>query len=231
MYTQPEIIYEDSNIVAVDKPAGILIHRTAKKEAEPTLVDWLLSRYPEIKNIGDDPVNRPGIVHRLDKDTSGIIVIPKNQETYDYLKHLFQDHRVKKTYLALVYGNVEPDRGIIDKPIGLKQGTTKRTIHGGKMVKGAVTEYRVLKKYGDFSLVEVNPRTGRTHQIRVHLASIGHPIVGDFLYAPKKAKKNSLGLKRQFLHAYEVELDLSDKTRLKLAAELPDDLTTVLKSI
>ncbi|HQA96269.1 MAG TPA: pseudouridine synthase, partial [Candidatus Colwellbacteria bacterium] len=120
------VVYEDKDLLAIAKPAGILMHRTAAKEKEETLADWILKNRPEIKNVGDDPQIRPGIVHRLDKDTSGIIVVAKNQNAFEYLKKLFQDGQVEKTYLALVYGNIEPKEGVIDKPIGLKSGTVKR---------------------------------------------------------------------------------------------------------
>jgi 23S rRNA pseudouridine1911/1915/1917 synthase len=233
-----KIIYKNKDFLAVNKPAGLLMHQTGRKEKEESLVDWILKNHPEIKNVGDPSVSlgqvtqdRSGIVHRLDKDTSGVVIIPKNQPTFEYLKKLFQTRQVKKTYLALVYGNIEPKKGIIDKPIGLKSGTTKHTVHGGKMVKEATTEYKVLKDYDGFSLVEATPKTGRTHQIRVHLASINHPIVGDQLYGGKKEKNNSLGLSRQFLHAASIEFVDPDKTRFKLTAELPDDLTRALKSI
>ncbi|MCL4406431.1 MAG: RNA pseudouridine synthase [Patescibacteria group bacterium] len=225
------VIYEDRNLLVVDKPAGILMHKTSVKEGEETLADWLTANHPEVKTVGDDPKTRPGIVHRLDKETSGVVVIAKDQQTFEYLKSLFQNHGVRKTYLALVYGAVEPREGIIEKPIGLKSGTVRRTVHGGKMVKEAATEYKVLKDYDGFSLVEARPKTGRTHQIRVHFASINHPVVGDALYGGKKAKANSLGLNRQFLHASSIEFIGPDKTRFRFESKLPVDLTKALKSI
>lgn len=225
------VVYENKDFLAVNKPAGILMHKTAAKENEETLADWLTANHPEVKTVGDDPKTRPGIVHRLDKDTSGVVIIAKNQKAFEYLKNLFQNHEVRKTYLALIYGDIDPKKGVIEKPIGLKPGTTKRTVHGGKMVKEATTEYRVLKDYDGFSLVEASPKTGRTHQIRVHFASINHPIVGDPLYGGKRVKQNSLGLNRQFLHASSIEFTGPDKTRFKLEAKLPDDLTKALKSI
>ena len=225
-----EILYQDKNLIAVNKPARLLVHPTTAGK-EKTLSDWLVKKYPEIKKVGDDPKNRPGIVHRLDKDTSGIIIVPRNQKYFEYLKNLFQERKIKKTYLALVYGEIKNKKGVIEKPISLKPGTTKRTVFKGKMEKPAVTEYEVLKffhphKSATFSLLKVIPKTGRTHQIRVHLASIGHPIVGDSLYGPKK---NPLGLERQFLHAKSLEFNLSEKHRIKLEADLPQELNNVLK--
>lgn len=232
-----EIIYQDENLAAVNKPAGLLIHKTAAAggENEKTLVDWLVKKFPEIKAVGDDPKIRPGIVHRLDKDTSGVIVVAKNQKYFDYLKNLFQGRGVKKTYLALVWGEPKTKSGTINKAISLKAGTTKRTVHEGKMEKEAVTEYRVIKSFKEkggkgegeeeiFSLLEVCPQTGRTHQIRVHLASIGHPIVGDSLYGKKE---NPFGLERQFLHAGSLEFGLASGSRIKLEADLPDDLAKI----
>lgn len=234
-----QIIYEDENFLAVNKPAGILTHPTASSKDEKTIVDWILENRPEVKGVGDDFKTRPGIAHRLDKDTSGIILIPKNQKYFDYLKNLFQTRQIKKTYLALVFGTVQPKEGIIDKPIGLKSGSVKRTVftRNAKMVKPAQTEYKVKeylvsRKGGGieqaYSLLEVAPKTGRTHQIRVHLASIGHPIVGDVLYG---RKNDPLHINRQFLHAESLEFALTDGKRVKLSVELPDDLQEVVKEL
>lgn len=243
MNNQIKIIYEDKNLLAVNKPAGLIVHpiklkaKSSKLEAESTLVDWLVEKYPEIKKVGDDPENRPGIVHRLDKDTSGVILIPKNQEYFEYLKNLFQTHQIKKTYLALVYGKLEPKSGIIDKPIGIKSGSIKRTVSQkkSKNIKEAITEYKVKKNLNlngqDFSLVEVYPKTGRTHQIRIHLASIHHPIVGDPLYGHKNPSADMPRLNHQFLHAESIEFNLEEGKRVKIEAELPGELERFLKKI
>ena len=240
-----KVIYKDDNFLAVYKPAGVLVHEVRSKKHEagndlsskfraPCLVDWLLKNYPEVKGIGDDPENRPGIVHRLDRDTSGIILIPRNQEYFEYLKGLFQKGEIKKTYLALVWGKVEPKTGVIEKPIALKSGTTKRTIYQGKMRKEAITEYKVLKSFKIeeertshyFTLLEAYPKTGRTHQIRIHLSSIGYPVVGDSLYGPKK---NPFGLTRQFLHAESLEFTTKDGKRLRIGSDLPEELSRIIK--
>lgn len=226
-----EIIYQDKNLAAINKPAGLLTHPTAAagEEKEKTLTDLLIKKFPEIKNVGDDPKTRPGVVHRLDKDTSGIIVIARNQEYFEYLKNLFQTKDIQKTYLALAFGKITPKTGVIEKSISLKPGTTKRTVYEGKMEKPAVTHYKVLRvyeKYDDkYSLVEIKPKTGRTHQIRVHLASIGHPLVGDSLYGNKN---NPFGLHRQFLHAQALEFSLPEGARLRLEADLPEDLQKIV---
>lgn len=234
---EPKIIYVDKRFLAIDKPAALMVHAARisskrrvdeEKRAEPTLVDWLLKNYPEVKTVGDDPVLRPGIVHRLDKDTSGVMLVARDQHTFAYLKEQFQKHLVKKIYLALVTGIPKKKSGVIDAPIGIKNGTLKRSIHSKKMAKEAVTEYRVIKKFaGEGSgktsgngsasraLLEVRPRTGRTHQIRVHLGSIGHPILGDRLYGQKKQEG------RLMLHARSIEFTDEDGKRFTFEADIP----------
>lgn len=233
---EPEIIYEDKNFLAVNKPAGLLVHPTSNSE-ELTLVDWLLRKYPEIRNVGDDTLRRPGIVHRLDKATSGLMLIPRTQAYFEYLKSLFQTHEIKKIYLAILIGKLYPKKGIIDKPIALKPGTTKRTVHFGKMEKSARTAYEVKKYFsaplyrtesplpgsspeGFFSLVEVIPETGRTHQIRVHCASVGHPVAGDLLYGPKRQPEWA---DRLMLHARSLEFPLAPGRRLRIEAPEPEE--------
>jgi len=249
-----EVVYKDKNFLVVNKPAGLLVHsvnlkpKTKNLKLERTLVDWLLENYPEVKNVGDDPEARPGIVHRLDKDTSGIMLIARNQETFDYLKSLFQKHQIQKTYIALVAGKVKDKTGRIDKPIGIKSGTAKRSVFAKKMkmVKEAITEYKIIKYVAlrqasafsklsadrqgkDFTLLEVMPQTGRTHQIRVHLAYIGHPVAGDKMYGGKRTKVE--GLARQFLHAQSVEFTSPDGKRMRFEAELPPDLLFFINEI
>lgn len=227
-----EIIYQDKNLLALNKPAGLLMHGTSGNQKEASLADWLLGHYPEVRTVGDDPVSRPGIIHRLDRDTSGVLLVALNQETFDYLKSLFQKHLVQKIYLALAHGEVKEKSGRIDKPIGLKSGSTKRSVHGGKMKKEAVTEYKVIKflklNGEDYSLLEVLPKTGRTHQIRVHLAAIGHPVAGDKMYGGKRKMPD--GLNRHFLHAQSIEFTLPSGERMKFEADLPADLKSFLKS-
>jgi 23S rRNA pseudouridine1911/1915/1917 synthase len=231
----PEIIFENHDFVVVNKPAGLMVHaaRVSSKRrdaarrvdearaTEPTLVDWLRVRYPGVKNVGDDPALRPGIVHRLDKATSGVMIVAKTQASFERLKKLFQEHRMRKTYFALVSGVPKNKKGTIDAPIGIKNGTLKRSVHSSKMAKSAVTEYSVVKKIGEdnreqYALLKVTPKTGRTHQIRVHLASIGHPVVGDALYG-RRAKADSAS--RLMLHA--AALEFSDGTGSHFAFEAP----------
>lgn len=238
--TMESVIYKTKDFVAYNKPAGMLVHAVKGfegREGERTLADIASKEFPEIRTVGDDPENRPGIMHRLDKNTSGVIVIARNQRFFSFMKDLFQNHQVKKTYVALVNGRLLGS-GTIDTPIGLKPGTIKRSTvaRNMKMIKDAVTDYKVAKVYQQsvlggrgavyYSLLHVTPHTGRTHQIRVHLASIGHPIVGDTLYGPKA---NNLGLERHFLHAESIEFSTPDGNRLKLEAELPMELQKALK--
>ncbi len=255
----PQVIFENEDFVAVNKPAGLLVHRAHLSKGqllnvkgqmlrEHTLVDWLLKKYPQIKTVGDDPKNRPGIVHRLDKDTSGIMLIPKNQDYFDYLKSLFQNSKIKKTYLTLVYGVPKAKEGVIDKPIGIKDGSVKRSVHSEKMAKEAITEYRVLRTFmpqhpvlkvpqhrvlAAVSLLMVAPKTGRTHQIRVHLASIGHPVLGDKLYGGKMSgvMGQVLGVTHQMLHADSIEFQAKPGKVIKLSAEPPEDFVKFLQNI
>lgn len=242
----PKIIYEDQNFLAIDKPAGLLVHEVkipsnnkTPIETTPTLVNWLIKRYPQIKTVGDDLTLRPGIVHRLDKDVSGVILVAKNQNYFEYLKFLFKNHQIKKTYLALTFGKLKPKSGIIEKPIGIRSGTIRRTTaKKAKMLKMAITKYKVINylKFdgNDYSLILVEPITGRTHQIRVHLASLGHPVVGDHLYGSKHNKKLELKPStnnfngrelninsRLMLHALAVEFSTESGKRIKIEAAPP----------
>ncbi len=228
---EPEIIFENKDFLAVNKPSGLMVHgvrvsparqRDAARAAEPTLVDWLRAHRPEVGGVGDDPAIRPGIVHRLDKATSGVMVIAKTQDAFAYLKSLFQDRRMQKTYLALVFGVPHKAQGTIDAPIGIRNGSLKRSVHSSKMAKPAVTDYAVVRTWPGFSLLSLHPRTGRTHQLRVHLASIGHPIVGDPLYG-KKAQPAFA--RRLLLHAAAIAFKDAEGSSFDFEAPLPPDFT------
>ena len=231
---EPKVVYEDAGLVALVKPAGMLVHAAPVRSDHPhahapTLADWLRRKYPETRTVGDDPAVRPGIVHRLDKDTSGIMLAARTQEDFAYLKKLFQEKSVRKTYLALSWGHAKHDRGEIVAPIGIKSGTTKRSIHSAKMAKSAETDYEVIGRFTApedegvrTTLFRVMPRTGRTHQIRVHLASIGCPVAGDPLYGPRRAP---LPAPRLMLHAFALEFSRRPGERLHLEAP-PDAVFT-----
>ncbi|MDO8582849.1 MAG: RluA family pseudouridine synthase, partial [bacterium] len=223
---EPIVIYKEDDFLVINKPAGLIVHGVNGKD-EKSVVSWLTENYPEVATVGDDPAERAGIVHRLDRDTSGVMIIPRTQEAFLFFKNLFQTKTVHKTYMALVYGAPKDVKGTIDKPIGLNSGTVKRTVHvkNAKMVKDAVTDYEVIKTFEingvQVSLVRVSPRTGRTHQIRVHMASINCPIVGDTLYGPKKPL---IKISRQFLHADSIEFPTPRGNRLTISADMPEEL-------
>jgi 23S rRNA pseudouridine1911/1915/1917 synthase len=235
----PIVIYEESDFLVINKPAGLIVHCASPKlqgseggPRESSVVGWLLKNYPEVATVGDDPAERAGIVHRLDRDTSGVMIIPRTQEAFLFFKNLFQTKTVHKTYLALVYGAPKEQKGTIDKPIGLNSGTVKRTVHvkNAKMVKDAVTDYEVIKTFDIdgtlVSLIRVSPRTGRTHQIRVHMASINCPVVGDALYGPKK---QTIHISRQFLHADSIEFPTPRGNRLTISADMPPELAALIR--
>lgn len=225
---KPALIFASADFIVVNKPAGLPVHGGGAVKGE-TLVDWLLEKYPEIKNVGDDPALRPGIVHRLDKETSGVMIVARSQESFAALKKLFQTRQINKKYLALVRGRIEKKSGTVSLPIGvLKKHGVKRTVRpvAGKAMKEALTEFRVLEKFRDSTLIEVSPKTGRMHQIRVHLASISHPVLGDRLYgggAPAEP-----GLSRQFLHASSISFSYPAGNRFTFEASLPADLKVLL---
>lgn len=229
--SQIKIVYEDSDILILDKPSGLLTHPKNKNDQSESVISWLLKNRPSIKDVGDDKI-RPGIVHRLDKETSGLLLIAKNQKSFEYLKGLFQKREIKKTYIALVHGQLKNKRGVIEMPLG-KLGTKQTTrIHGKKELKekSAITEYGVLKEYADYSLLEITPKTGRTHQIRVHLKSIGHPVVCDPLYAGKKLIcPPELG--RLFLHAQKLSFVSPTGESLTVETDLPPELENFLNEM
>lgn len=217
-----DIVYQDTDLLVLNKPAGLVVH-PANGHADDTLVNALLAHVPDLAGIGG--VQRPGIVHRLDKDTSGLLLVAKNDAAHHHLQAQFKARSVDKVYLALVEGHVSPPRGLIDAPIG-RDPRDRKKMAVATSGRPAQTEYRVLETLDDTSLVEANLLTGRTHQIRVHLASIGYPIVGDRLYGRRKSRHT---LSRQFLHAWRLAFDLpSSGERVTFTAPLPEDLQELL---
>ena len=234
----PQIVYEDSDIIVINKPSGLITHQKDINDTQPSVVDWVIENYPTLKDIGEpfmasgQPVARAGIVHRLDKDTSGLLLVAKSNDAFFYLKDLFQTRKIHKYYLALVHGRTKEPSGTISSAmgrIGMKR-TTQLT--GKKLIdeKKAETEYKTVKNFTDYTLLELMPKTGRTHQLRVHLNSIGHPIAGDPLYGFKKLSPPP-GLKRLFLHAYKLELTTPQGKALALETDLPEELSTVLHDL
>ncbi len=215
-----DIIYQDKDLLVVDKPAGLAVHPAPGNPCH-TLVNALLFRFPEL--AGEDAL-RPGIVHRLDKDTSGLIIVARNRAAHNRLAAQFKSRSVTKAYLALASGRILPEKGVIDAPIGRDPRRRQRmaVVGGGRPAR---TEYSVIKYIGNYTLVEARPKTGRTHQIRVHLASIGHPVVGDATYGVK-----SPFVTRQFLHACRLGFRLpSDDRYVEFESPLPPDLQQALE--
>ena len=229
-----KVIFENQDLAVIDKPAGMVVHPGAGNN-EDTLAQALLTKYPGIENVGEP--HRPGIVHRLDEDTSGLILIAKTEEAYEYFKKMFLERKVDKEYLALVHGHPAQTHDLIDLPIQRVPLKQKMRIGLGKP---AQTEYYVLSEgeipgLDQVALLRVKLHTGRTHQIRLHLSHIGLPIIGDALYG-KSAKggsasggKDSDFLSRQFLHAYKLKFQLADGSWMELFSSLPDDLKDLLK--
>jgi len=248
----PRIISESDELLVVDKPAGLIVHSDGRTE-ETSVADWILQDYPALKDVGEpwispqgEKIVLPGIVHRLDRTTSGVMLIAKTNEMYRYLKREFKARRIEKTYLAWVYGHMQEREGIIIAEIirtsgAPKQWTVKPTTGDNGRApseevwstttglsaavrtykRAAVTKWKVLKETKDeqsgepISLLEIKPLTGRTHQIRVHLSSIGHPIIADHLYAPDRAPL--LNFQRPALHAYTISFSLGGERKTFLA--------------
>jgi 23S rRNA pseudouridine1911/1915/1917 synthase len=220
------VVYEDDDLLIVDKPAGMPVH-PAPGHAAQTLVNALLAYAPQLSRAGGE--GRPGIVHRLDKDTSGLIIVAKNDAAHAALARQLKAREVEKTYVALVEGRLAQREGVIDAPLGRHPAQRKKqaVVAGGRAAR---TRFRVLREIDGRTLLEVHPETGRTHQIRVHLASIGHPVAGDRTYGPGRPPVPSL--RRQFLHASRLAFrHPRTGARIELEAELPDDLQQALDAL
>lgn len=230
------ILYEDENIIVVNKPSGLTVHGTGKAN-EQTLIDWVIEKFPRIEKVGEPlklssgkVIHRAGLLHRLDKDTSGVILFAKNQETFLFLKKQFQSQKIKKEYRAIVYGAVKEMTGVIDTPIGrsVKHFNMRGVgLHTKGLKREAVTEYRILARTEQYSYMSVFPKTGRTHQIRVHLKSIGHPVLCDPLYARRRKCPEEMG--RLALHAHKIQTKFQNNKIHYLEAPLPDDFKRALK--
>lgn len=235
-----KILYEDDDILAIDKPAGMMVHPDGRSEGL-TVSDWVSERYPHARAVGEaqklpdgTTIRRPGIVHRLDRETSGVMLIAKHQSAFEKLKQQFQSHDIKKTYTAIVYGRMPDDHGMIDLPIGrskadFRKRSAERSARGD--MREAQTSYRVLARSvaGEYSLLELYPHTGRTHQIRVHLKALQHPVVCDRLYASRRTCPIVPG--RLALHARSIEFDAPTGRHLTIKAPLPEDMATALETI
>lgn len=226
----PGIIFEDECILAVDKPAGLVVHSDGRTE-EPTLTDWVLDRYPQLRELGGlhtldsgRYAPRAGILHRLDRETSGVVLIAKEEETFYAIQRQFVARSVEKVYLAIVRGMLDPADGTIDLPIGRSRSDFRKWATGDDVrgtLRPATTAYTTLRDGGTgYSLVELRPKTGRTHQIRVHLSSVGHPIIADRRYGGGEA----LGMTRLALHARSLTVEYPKGARKTFVSPLPADL-------
>jgi 23S rRNA pseudouridine1911/1915/1917 synthase len=236
---KPSVIFEDKNIIVVNKPAGLMVHGDGRSK-ELTLVDWLVEKYPQISGVGEKPlvikdagdeihIERPGIVHRLDKGTSGVMVVALNQKSYENLKSQFKNHEISKNYHAIVWGNFKEDNGEVNLPIGRSKKDFRRYSAlkdaTGEM-REALTFYEVLERFKDVTLLKVLPKTGRTHQIRVHMKAINHPIISDELYGPNREHLG--GIERPALHSFSIKFKDNSGREVEFFAEYPDDFLGVL---
>ena len=224
------VVYEDDDLLIVDKPAGLVVH-PSPGHASGTLVNALLGRAGGAEYGGIAGVSRPGIVHRLDRDTSGLLMVAKDDTAQAGLMAQLKARRVKKTYLALVQGSVAANVGRIEAPIGRdpKHRTKMAVVPDGR---ASVTGYRVRERFADWTLLDLDLVTGRTHQIRVHLEAIGHPIAGDPVYGTGTSRRGPAGLDRLFLHAWRLELTSpTDGHLIRATAPLPPELGSVLDGL
>ena len=222
------VIYQDPDVLVIEKPAGLLVHEAVGKD-EVTLADLLLKKYPELKGVGEKP-ERPGIIHRLDQDVSGLMVVARNQPAYEFLKTQFQKRTMKKEYIGLVHGNMSKDADTIRFKIA-RSREKARMVARPESQEGreAVTHYEVLERWRNYDLLKITIETGRTHQIRVHMHALGHPLVGDTLYKIKGIKAKDLG--RVFLHAAKLTLTLPSGEVKTFESPLPTELADILPTL
>jgi len=242
---EPTILHESDDVLVINKPPGWLVHEDGFNDA-PTVVEWFLGRTPEARGVGEpgqnakgEELDRSGVVHRLDRETSGVLILAKTQAAHQDLKQKFQDRKVHKEYRAFVYGRINDRWGTINRPIGrnAKDHRKRSAERGAKgMLREAITEFERIGvgEYNDepFSYVKLMPKTGRTHQLRVHLRALDRPIVGDELYADYKMdKSNNLDLKRLALHAHILELTLPNGEEKRFIAPVPQDFEEAAERI
>lgn len=226
-----DIVYEDDDVLVVNKPAGMVVH-PAPGNYTGTLVNALMYHCGD-KLSSINGVIRPGIVHRIDKDTSGLLMVAKNDKAHSSLSQQLSEHSITRRYNAIVYSNIKEDEGTVDRPIGRDPSNRLRNAVTELNSKNAVTHYKVLERFGSFSLIEARLETGRTHQIRVHMAYLKHPLLGDELYGPAKSKSASkLGAKRQMLHAGILGfVHPSTGEYMEFQSPLPGDFEKVLDKL
>lgn len=242
---KPEIIFEDKDVLVINKPAGLIVHSDGRTE-EYSVAEWVVEHYPDMKDVGEpwtspqgEVVKRPGIVHRLDRTTSGVMILAKTADAHAFLKQQFQDRTTEKTYTAFVYGHPKADSGVIEKEIVRIKSVPPRwgvAREGeGNKKREAVTYWQVLSRGIDpvtkeqVSILAVSPKTGRTHQIRVHLKAINYPIVADHLYA--SGKSPILSFTRPALHASKLSITLPSGEKRSFEASLPADMVQAMAQI
>lgn len=245
VYFYMDILLETENYIVINKPAGLVVHGDGKTE-EPTLVDWILKERPEIAGVGEPMLvdglsaqtgkvlDRPGIVHRLDRETSGVMVITKNQKTFEFFKQQFKDRKIEKEYHAFVWGHFSEISGTVDAPIGRNKNDF-RLWQAGRGIRGeerpAITRWEVGQSFVNenderFSFMHLYPKTGRTHQLRVHMKYLQRPIVSDSLYAPSKPQ--ALGFSRVALHARKINFTDQEGMAVSVEAPYPNDFQVAL---
>jgi 23S rRNA pseudouridine1911/1915/1917 synthase len=229
-----KIIYENNDVLVVNKPAGLIVFPEGNISGEKTLIDYLIEKDSTLKSVGEAP--RYGIVHRLDKDTSGVLLVAKSPEALIFLQKQFKNREVGKKYVCLVNGVVKEDKGEIKTLIGRAQGDKrKQRVYSPGQAKSegkreAITEYKVLERFKDYTLLEVNIKTGRRHQIRCHFSFIHHPIVGDKLYGFKDSPIPE-GLTRQFLHSSYLKIQLPNGKIQEFLSDLPEELKIIINNL
>lgn len=230
-----DILYEDPDIIVINKPAGLVVHSDGRTK-EPSVSDWFIEKYPESKDVGEKmgEIDRPGIVHRIDRETSGCLILAKTKEGHDALKEQFQNREIEKIYHVFVHGNVKDDRGTINLPIGksasdFRKWSAQRGAKGEK--RDAITYFEVLKRdeTHNVSFVEAKPKTGRTHQIRVHFLALQNPVVGDSLYARSKPKV--LDFDRLALHARTITFENLKGEKKTVTATYPEDFKQAIDKV
>ena len=227
-----EIMFEDDDIIVVNKPAGLIVHRSNPTDGRASVADILVDSHKAIKKVGDNPM-RPGIVHRLDKDVSGVMVVAKTQEMFENLKAQFQNRTVEKNYLALVYGKLPKEHDVIEMKIARSKRQGRMVARSGEQEgKEAITAWEVVERFKNATYVKVRIYTGRTHQIRVHFLAINHPVMGDTLYHVKNMRHiREKDYGRIFLHANTLSIHLANGKKKTFTAPLPKELKAILHAL
>jgi len=227
-----KVIYEDNDVLVIDKPAGLVVFPEGQTK-ENTLIGTLIKENPELESVGEPP--RYGVVHRLDKDTSGLLLVAKNNKSLIFLQKQFKNRKVEKKYICLVEGIIKTERGRVETLIGRSPSDRRKQkayplSDLGRGKREAITEYRVLERFDGYTLLEVRIKTGRRHQIRCHFSYLQHPVAGDKLYGFKNSKTPK-GLTRHFLHAAYIKIQLPNGENKEFSSELPEELKNVLENL